>query len=481
MNTPELIQTAYNKNNCQAGIVHIGVGAFHRAHQAVFIDHLLALEQHKHWGIIGVNLRAQDADLLQQLKAQNHQYILKTVSPSGAISYQKIAAILDSCDGYSENERAIQIAAQATIALITLTVTEGGYYLFDNGTLDLNAQPVREGIENNSGECIYTYLRGVLTARKNSHGQGMTILSCDNLRDNGSRLKQGFQQFLSACKDNALLDWIEDHIAFPNAMVDRITPKPKQEDALEVRQRLGENDQLTVMSEDFIQWVIEDHFIAPFPPLDQVGVSIVKDIQPYEEAKIRILNGAHTIIAYFGALKGYSTYDKALADPELDTLFSDYQLSEVLPSIDHFPIDLPNYIHTVKARFSNQYIADSIARICGDGANKFSTFILPTLRSCYQRGHSPHHCLRGIAAWYIFMRHYQRGAISFDYYEPKWEALQPLLSPGAEKPFAKSEWIWGDLAQTYPGFMDDLTRAIDSIARDYPMDGESSKANNDNR
>lgn len=385
------------------------------------------------------------------------------------MAYRKIGAIVDSYDWSSEPNVAANIAAQENIHVITITVTESGYYLLDNGQLDVTAAPVVEGICHGTGDCIYTYLRSALHARRQRQGKAITILSCDNLPDNGRQLHAGFTQFLLACDDAELLSWMEKNTAFPNTMVDRITPKIDSEHAIEVQKKFAENDQLTVMSEDFIQWVIEDNYHQPFPPLALVGAEIVNDIEPYKKAKIRILNGAHTIVAYFAALRGYQTYDEAMRDTDLEALFLGYELEEAVPSIGDSPIDLRAYTDTVKKRFSNANIADATVRICSDGASKFSTFILPILKERYENRQSPYYCIQGVASWYVFMRHVNTGSIHVDYNDVKWDSLVPLLDEGAEVAFAECEWIWGDLPVNYPLFIRDLLQAIRVISTQYPL------------
>jgi len=401
-----LAETHYNKEDCTVGIVHVGIGAFHRAHQAAYINELLNDKDQQHWGIAGVNLRAQESSLVDQLQKQNHRYILKTLSPDNDKQYQEINAILATYDWANNPAAAANIVANDSVHLVTMTVTESGYYLLDNGQLDR----------------IYTYLRAALNSRRENNGKAITLLCCDNLRHNGQYLKSGFEQFLKACDDHVLLSWIDDNVSFPSCMV----------------------------------------------ALERVGVSIVDDVEAYEDAKIRILNAGHTIVAYLAALRGYSTYDEAIVDAELDELFSGFQSAEVIPAIPNSPIDLNAYSQTVKLRFSNKNISDSIARICADGVSKFSLFILVTLQGSYQRGVVPHHALKGIAAWYVFMCHVVKGSIAFDYIEPKWDDVQQYLSPKGEQSFVQSEMIWGSLPKDYPEFSQQLLDAIASTKARFP-------------
>ncbi|EGG94109.1 Mannitol-1-phosphate/altronate dehydrogenase [gamma proteobacterium IMCC1989] len=459
-----LHEISYNRDHCRTGIVHVGVGAFHRSHQAAYIDELLSIEGQQDWGIVGVNLRSQESPILEQLVEQDHRYVLKTVSSEGAASFREIGSILTTYDWSVDQLVAANIVGSEYVHMITLTVSESGYYLFDDGALDLNSPPIKEGVHHGSGSSIYTYLRAALTVRRDLGGAPITVLSCDNLRHNGDKLKSGFEQFLRACSDDALLAWVAVNVTFPNCMVDRITPRMEPSHALEVREKFNVDDQLTVMSESFVQWVIEDKFAGKRPPLELVGVEVVKDIEPYEEAKIRILNGAHTVVAYLAALKSYETFDAAIRDPELYELLSGYQLKEVIPTMDNSPIDLVKYSEVVKQRFLNKNIADSIARICADGVSKFSIFILITLKNTYAKGIVPHNVIRGVASWYVFMQHVDKQKIPFFYGEPKWEFIQPLLELGCAVKFSESSILWGDLPIKHPEFVFSLVDEINNIS-----------------
>jgi len=457
----------YQKEDCQVGIVHVGIGAFHRAHQAAYVNELLNKTGQQHWGIAGVNLREQESALIAQLKNQQHRYVLKTMSPQSDVQYQEINSILMTYDWSRDPDAAAQVVAENSVHLITMTVTESGYYLNEDGKLDLSASPIVDGLIGRGG-CIYTYLRAALNRRRKINGAPITLLCCDNLRHNGHLLKMGFEQFLAACDDQELLKWLADNATYPSCMVDRITPRIEKTHADDVQKKFGINDELTVLSESFSQWIIEDNFAGPFPPLNLVGVKIVDNVEPYEDAKIRILNGGHTIVVYLAALKGYQTYDEAIVDPELDELFSLFQSSEVIPAIDQSPMDLPSYSDIVKARFSNKNISDSIARISADGVSKFSIFILVTLVGSYERGVVPHQALKGIAAWYVFMCHVHKGMIGFDYIDPNWDFVEVYLTPEGEHSFCESESVWGALPKNYPSFFGDLASAIESMKKRFP-------------
>jgi D-arabinitol 4-dehydrogenase len=464
----QLTPLNYSQTDCGVGIIHVGIGAFHRAHQAAYLNQLLGDSDQQQWGIMGVNLRAEDSSITDQLNDQNNIYTLKTLSPENHSTYQQIGSILSTMDWSKDAKGAAQAVDNENVHLITMTVTEGGYYLSENGILETHLPVIIDALKG-VGSCIYAYLRASLNMRRLGCNLPITLLCCDNLRDNGHYLKSGFEQFLQACNDTALLDWLATKVTFPCCMVDRITPRPDSLHVADVKQSFSLDDPLTVMSESFTQWVIEDNFAGPRPDFERVGVQLVADVAPYEDAKIRILNGGHTILAYFAALKGYQTYDQGLGDEELNTLLSAYETTEVIPAIGESPINLLEYYALTKIRFGNSNIADAVARICADGGIKFPIFILPTIATCYAHGYTPANGLQGIASWYVFMCKVKAGQIDFDYVEPKWALLEPLIDGPNVTAFIESSDLWGNLPHQFPEFKKHLIQAIKLMLERFPV------------
>ena len=458
----------YRRDACRAGVLHIGVGAFHRAHQAVFFDRLLRRGL-RDWGIVGVNLRPQDRDFIQTMAAQDNRYVLKTVSPQGDESYREIGAILRTVDASRDMTAAAALAADPHIAVISATVTESGYYLREDGSLNTQAPEVAAGLKTGEGGCVYAYLHRALNQRRVADAGPVTLISCDNLRGNGDKLRSGLAQYLQAVGDVGLAQWVRDHARFPNGMVDRITPRPGPETVADVARRFGRHDPLALTAEHFLQWVLEDDFAGRRPPLDQVGVTYVEDVGPYEDAKIRILNAGHSVTVYLAALKGYTDYAQAIADPEISVLCERFQIEDAIPALGRSPVNLREYQDQVRARFGNRYISDAVARIGMDGADKMTGFILPTLEAAYRCGHCPEAALRGVAAWYVFMRHVQAGVAAVEYRDPRWKTLTSLLPEGREFAFANEPELWGRLAVDHPAFSDDLLAVIVELQTRFPI------------
>ena len=457
----------YAKGAIQAGIVHLGVGAFHRAHQAVYIDRLLAHDTQQKWGIIGVNIRPQDSRAFARFIEQKGEYVLKTMAADGETNYEHIRSIVEQIDGASAPEKVDAALADANIQLVTSTVTEGGYYLDEKRRLMLEHPAIKADVEG-ARNTLYAFLYAGLKQRSETSNAKITLLCCDNLRHNGELLKTGLMQFLAAKEDTKLAHWVEQNVSFPCSMVDRITPKPSQQHVDDVRARFDIDDQMTVMGEDFIQWVVEDNFAGEKPALDLVGVQFVKDVVPFEEAKIRILNAGHTCVTYQAALKGLTYFDEAMRDDELKQYFTDFILQDSIPAIGDSVVDLPAYFDIIARRFSNANIGDTVERICTDGYAKFPIFVLPTLEGIYRQGGTPNKTLEGIASWFTFIQLSNQGKVSTPYHEPNKASLVAFSHDAAGiQAFTTDRYLWGNLPTEFPDFVAQLTNAIQTSMAKY--------------
>ena len=424
----------YDKSECQTGIVHIGYGNFHRAHQAMYIDKYMEETGDLRWGIVSVNLRNEGFREIDD-------YILKTPS-----EYKLIRSHLDYIDWTKNRTIAKHMLTLPSVHLITITVTESGYA---------------------PGSPLFEYLACGLRNRNNP----ITILCCDNIRQNGIVLETQFLAYLYQTIQHELAEWVRENVKFPSCMVDRITPRTTDALRQEVEELFPGFGSTTVQTEEYTQWVIEDKFASDFPDLTKVGVVITKDIEPYEETKIRILNGGHTSLAYLGALSGYDTFDQVMNDPTHRNHFRQLQKEEIAPSIDiELPFDIHEYIDTVEERFSNATNLDELDRICMDGFTKFHTFVVPSLRKCLEQDKRPMHIYKSIAAWYIYSRRFARGCKHIRYNEPNWTLLEPLLKDGAIDAFVSNERLWGDIPKTYITFKKDLTSLLLSQTYEQEID-----------
>ena len=465
---PALLRSTYDRSATAVGVVHLGVGAFHRAHQATYFDAFMDRSGDLGWAIAGVNLRAGQSSNARRLNGRNGEYVLKTMPPEGPPEFRLVRSITGVLDWAEDASTAENILAEESVQAATVTVTESGYCLDKDGGLDLSNAEIRSELEGTGASTVYAYLRNALNRRRTAGTGPLTILCCDNIRDNGTMLERNLQAYLREVGDEGLSGWIESNVSFPCSMVDRITPRPDQAVSEEVSRLFEIEDDFTVHAEDYIQWVVEDNFRGARPDLSTVGVEMVKDVHPHETAKIRILNGGHTSVAYLGALLGHETFDAAIRTQRLTKAFDDFAFNEVIPTLDEdTPVDLPNYAKLIRRRFLNRNIADSIARIAMDGASKFPIFIVPTVRECLRRGIEPVRCVQAIASWYVFMRHARDGLIRFEYIDPLQDLVAAHLAERREASFAGLADLWGDIPTRYPKFVDSVCAEISRMSAEF--------------
>ncbi len=470
MSSPALFETLYNPSDCKIGIVHLGFGAFHRAHQALYVDDYMDQTGDLRWGIAAVNLRALESSNFAGLKEASHGYVLKSMSSNGDVDFRRVRSHVKFSDWADNAEEAEALLARPSVHMVTITVTESGYYMDETGALNPTDPSIVAELGGGAPRTIYAYLNRALARRQAAGLGGISILCCDNIRRNGKMLQRNLFAYLDLIGAENLVEWVRTWVTFPCSMVDRITPRTSEELQGEVDALFGPSPFIPVMAEDFTQWVVDDHFAAERPDLTKVGVTFTKNVDPYEEAKIRILNGGHTCLAYLGALAGHHTFDQAMADPELFAHFEEFERGEVLPAlIEALPFDKNIYLDQIIVRFKNASIGDTVERICADGYLKFPIFIHPTLAGCLKQGILPRAGLRAIASWYVFCKHIEAGTLPITYEEPYWENLRELLQDGQVDRFARSASLWGTLPQDHSEFMPALIAAITEMEKKWPV------------
>ena len=465
--THHLAASVFDRTACDIGIVHLGYGAFHRAHQAVYIDRYMEQSGDLRWGIAAVNLRAAESASFAAFNADQDGYVLKSVAPEGDVSLSRIRSHTAFHDWAQDAATAEDLLTRASVHMVTITVTESGYYTAPDGTLNLADPTIAAEVAGEQTTSVYAYLAGALQRRRETTGAPITIACCDNIRSNGKMLRRNFAAYLAARGMGDLTDWVAANASFPCSMVDRITPRPAETLAAELSATLGQPVQNPVMAEAFLQWVLEDNFAAPMPDLATAGVTVTNNVDPFEETKIRVLNGGHTCLAYLAALHGIETFDQAMQVPTLADHFHAYETDEVLPALTlDLPFSKEGYLSDIAARFKNPAIADTVARICADGFAKFPIFIRPTLEGCLSQGILPRNGITSIASWHSFARHVAAGEIPFEYIEPSWTQLKAML--GTDD-FIPSQQLWGDLPSEYPEFADALRGAIKEMEEKWPI------------
>ena len=437
-------------------MLHLGLGSFHRAHQALYL-HQLQESGDRRWTLAAGNIRPDMPEILAALAQQQGAYMLETVTPQGDYSYTRITAIAQVLPWDAQLTGLLAVGASAATRIISFTVTEAGYYVDATGTLDLSFADLQADLDalraGRAGSTIYGALCGILRARMQGGAGPVTLLNCDNLRHNGERARSGLLQFIELLGDSALRDWVSAHTSSPNAMVDRITPRPTPAVRQRVLAATGVDDPAAVMGERFIQWVIEDDFIAGRPAWETVGVEMVGSVQAYEEAKIRLLNATHSCIAWAGTLLGYTYIHEGTHDVRIRQMAFDYVTDDVIPVLntpEHpSPIDLAAYRDVVLDRFGNPAIADTNQRVAMDGFSKIPGFIAPTLRERLARGESIASVAMLPALFLAYLQRWHAGQVPYTYQD---QAMDPASAhamcqaPDPVAAFAADTVLWGDLA-----------------------------------
>ena len=365
---------AYDRDLVTTGVVHVGVGGFHRAHQAMYQDRLMnegtALNEGEalDWGICGVGVMPADQAMKQALDAQDGLYTLVLKHSDGTYEPRVIGSIVEYLFAPGDPEAVIEKMAAPPTRIVSLTITEGGYNISDiTGEFDVaNPAVVRDLDPGAVPRTTFGLVTEALRRRWERGVAPFTIMSCDNLQGNGDLARRAFTAF-ARLRDPELGDWVEREVRFPNSMVDRITPATTDADRAEVRDRFGIDDRWPVVCEPFTQWVLQDDFTAGRPPYEAAGVQVVADVEPYELMKLRLLNASHQALCYFGYLCGYRLVHEAAQDPLFRAFLLGYMDDEATPTLPPVPgVDLEEYKHTLIERFSNPQVRDTIARLCAE-------------------------------------------------------------------------------------------------------------------
>ena len=451
-------------------ILHLGLGSFHRAHQAVYLHHLRESGDCS-WCSVAGNIRNDMPDIMAALIDQHGEYTLETVSPAGERRYERIRSICEVIPFDPSLARLIEVGADPATRIISFTVTEAGYYLDAKSELDLSYADLRADLEADARCTIYGAIAAILRERMKRGGAPVTLLNCDNLRSNGTRLRAGLFDFFARRGETALRAWVEANTTFPCAMVDRITPRPLAALAERVAAATGWNDRAPVMGESFIQWVVEDRFVAGRPAWEKVGVVMVDSVHAFEEAKIRVLNATHSCIAWAGTLRGLTYIHEGVAVPEIRQMAYDYVTNDVTPCLDTpeqpCPIDLPTYRDEVLDRFSNPYLRDTNQRVAMDGFSKIPGFIVPTLRDCIARGATFASTAMLPALFFEFLRLWHHGGLAFTYQDGVMNpaAVHAFLDePDPLGAFCRDRQLWGPLAGQ-PGLVSAMRAAHAKVLR----------------
>ena len=391
----------YDRSRVRTGIVHIGVGGFHRAHQAMYVDRLLEQGKAEEWGICGVGVLPSDRRMAEVMAAQDGLYTLVVKHPDGTLEPRVVGSIVEYLLAPDDPDAVIEKMASESTRIVTLTVTEGGYNFSPvTGEFDATAPDVVADLQPGAvPRTTFALVTEALVRRRQRGLAPFTVATCDNIQSNGDVARRSFTAF-ARLRDPELGAWVEREVPFPNSMVDRITPATTNEDREELRQKFGIDDGWPVVCEPFTQWVLEDRFSLGRPPLEDAGVQIVEDVEPYELMKLRLLNAGHQALAYLGHLAGYRLVHDAAQDPLFQQFLLGYMEEEATPTLRPVPgIDLDHYRKNLIERFGNPAIRDTLARLAFDGSERLPKWLVPVIRENLAAGGEIRRSVLVVAGW----------------------------------------------------------------------------------
>lgn len=392
---------SYDRSRLTAGIVHFGVGGFHRAHQAMYLDRLMNAGQAHDWAVCGVGVLPGDARMKQVMDKQDCLYTLVVKNPDGTREGRVIGSMIEYLFAPDDPEAVIEKMASAAVRIVSLTVTEGGYNFHHvTGQFDAANPDVVHDLAPGAAPRTTFGLVTEALSRRRARGQApFTVMSCDNIQGNGDVARKMFTAY-ARLKDQELGAWVAEHVPFPNSMVDRITPVTTDADRAAVAEEFGVEDGWPVVCEPFEQWVLEDRFSLGRPPLEDAGVQLVDDVEPYELMKLRLLNASHQGMCYFGYLAGYRYAHEVAQDPLFAQFLLDYMDKEATPTLHPVPgIDLPGYKRMLIERFSNEHVRDTLARLCAESSDRIPKWLLPVVRINLEAGGEIHRSAAIVASW----------------------------------------------------------------------------------
>lgn len=468
---------SYDRSKLKAGIVHIGLGNFHRAHMAVYLDDLFAKGLAQDWAILGAGVRAGDARMREALLAQDCLSTVIELDPSGHVA-RRVGSMIGFVEVQPDNAALIAAMADPAIRIVSLTVTEGGYFVdpatgaFDPAHPDI----VADGANPTRPATAFGAILAALRLRRDAGVAPFTVMSCDNLPGNG-HVTQAAVVGLARLSDPGFADWVLAQVAFPNGMVDRITPATgPRERAMAAKFGLGD-DPVPVTCEPFRQWVLEDNFPAGRPPLEEVGVTFTDHVHAFEAMKIRILNGGHAIIAYPGGLMGIEYVHEAMAEPLIAGFLDKVERDEIIPIVPPVPgTDLGDYYTLIRSRFSNPEVADTERRLCLDGSNRQPKFIIPSIADNLAAGWVPRGLILESALWCRYCAGVADDGSVIAPNDPNWDRLQAVARAAVADPakWLAMEDIYGAVGRDaaviacFAGFLRDLdARGTRAVLADY--------------
>lgn len=441
----------YDRARCTTGIVHFGVGGFHRAHEAMYLDRLMNDGKALDWAICGVGVMPGDRRMKEALDAQDGLYTLVVKASAGTLEPRVIGSIREYLFAPEDPGAVIRKLTDAAVRIVSLTVTEGGYlFAVSSGSVSM-----------------FDLITEALARRRRDGTPPFTIMSCDNIQGNGDAARGSFVAF-ARLRDPGLADWIEQRVRFPNSMVDRITPVTTERDIAELTRRFGIEDRWPVVCEPFTQWVLEDDFGMGRPPLQDAGVQLAEDVHPYELMKLRLLNAGHQTLCYFGYLAGYRLVHEVCQDELFATFVRGYMDHEATPTLDPVPgIDLAVYKDTLIERFSNAAVHDTVARLCADSSDRIPKWVVPVIQHNLATGGEIHRSAAVVASWARYAEGVDEQGAPIEVVDRLRDTLTARARRQREDPlaFVADREMFGDLVDDEQ-FVSAYLAALTSLRRD---------------
>lgn len=457
---------AYDRATLTAGIVHFGVGGFHRAHQAMFLDRLMAEGMALDWAICGVGVLPVDSHMRDVMREQDCLYTLVLKHPDGRREARVIGSIIEYLFAPDDPEAVIEKLASSATRIVSLTITEGGYSIDPvTGDFDASAPAIAADLaENAVPSTAFGLIVEAIRRRRERGIDPFTVMSCDNIQENGRVARGSFAAF-AALRDPELGEYVRDEVPFPNSMVDRITPVTTDEDRAEIASDFGIEDTWPVVCEPFAQWVLEDDFSLGRPPWEDVGVQVVDDVEPYELMKLRLLNASHQALAYLGYLAGYRYAHEAASDPVLARFVREYMDREATPTLRPVPgVDLELYKGQLIERFSNPEIRDTLARLAAESSDRIPKWLVPVVREQLASGGEVTRSVAVIAAWARYAEAQDEQGNPIAVVDRLRDSLVPIAQRYESEPraFIQNRALFGDLVDD-PRFLADYDRLLRSL------------------
>ncbi|MFC8177840.1 mannitol dehydrogenase family protein [Rhodococcus sp. NPDC057297] len=456
----------YDRSEVTAGIVHFGVGGFHRAHQAMYVDRLLQQGEASEWGICGVGVLPGDRKMKDVMDAQDCLYTLALKHADGTWDTRVIGSIVEYLFAPDDPEAVIEKMAAESTRIVSLTITEGGYnFSATTGEFDAANPSIQADLKDGAvPSTTFGLVVDALARRKDRGLKPFTIMSCDNIEGNGHIAQSTFTAF-AHLKNPELAQWLTAEGAFPNSMVDRITPVTTPEVVQSLSERYALDDQWPVAGEPFTQWVLEDKFTLGRPPFEDVGVQVVEDVTPYELMKLRLLNASHQALAYFGYLSGYRLVHEVAQDSLFSEFLLAYMNNEATPTLQPVPgIDLDDYKKTLIERFSNPEIRDTVARLCAESSDRIPKWLLPVIRKNLETGGDIRLSTAVVASWARYAEGVDEQGQPIDIVDALKDSLVPIASSQHQDPtaFIANRAVFGDLIDN-ERFVAEYRTQLDSL------------------